>query len=236
MKPLLIFDLDGTLADTSHDLITALNKVLVANLKPTVEAVAVQHLISKGVDGLLRGGFGSAYIEISDKKKQELSKEFVTYYEHGVLNEVVLYPNVKEVLNTLSRQGFKMAICSNKNTNLVEYILDHLQIRQHFLAVCGGDFFVGIKKPDHRHVEGTMREAGFDATLRNAIFIGDAMSDMTAAKNTGIPSVFVTYGYADVTSNNSGANAIVHQADKLPEAISYVVSYLSSNRLKHEQC
>jgi phosphoglycolate phosphatase len=234
MKPLLIFDLDGTLADTSHDLITALNKVLVDHLKPTVEAVAVQHLISKGVDGLLGAGFGSAYAEMSDKKKQTLFKSFVTYYEQVMLNEIVLYPDVKAVLNILSEQGFKMAICSNKNTELVEYILEHLQIRQHFLAVCGGDFFVGIKKPDHRHVEGTMRESGFDETLRNAIFIGDAMSDITAAKNTGIPSIFVTYGYADVTPSDSGANAIAHQADELPKAISSLVSYLMLERTSHD--
>ncbi|MBP9742043.1 MAG: HAD-IA family hydrolase [Burkholderiales bacterium] len=227
MKPLLVFDLDGTLADTSHDLITALNKVLVDNLNHPVEAVVVQPLISKGVDGMLGAGFGSAYAAMSDKKKQELVKAFVAYYEQEMLNKVVLYPGVKPVLDMLNEQGFKMAICSNKNTRLVECILEYLQIRPHFLAVCGGDFFVGIKKPDHRHVEGTMREAGFDATLRNAIFIGDAMSDMKAAKNTGIPSVFVTYGYADVTPSDSGANCIAHQADELPEAISSLVSYLA---------
>ncbi|MDA0910432.1 MAG: HAD-IIIA family hydrolase [Proteobacteria bacterium] len=226
MKPLLIFDLDGTLADTSHDLIAALNKVLIDHLETPVEASSVQHLISKGADGLLGAGFGSDYMAMSNQKKQELYNAFVAYYEQGMLNEVVLYPEVKSTLDMLAEQGFKMAICSNKNTGLVETILEHLQIKHHFLAVCGGDFLVGIKKPDYRHVLGTMKEAGFDVTSRNAIFIGDAMSDMNAAKNTGIPSVFVTYGYGDVTPGDSGADIIVHHAVELPAAILTLASRL----------
>lgn len=231
MKPLLIFDLDGTLADTSLDLIAALNAVLADFQETPVTVDAVQHLISQGAVGLLKAGFGPDYTLMSDEKKQTLFEAFVAYYEQGMLNKIALYPGVETMLNTLSVQGFKMAICSNKNTNLAERILEHLRIKHHFPVVCGGDFFRGIKKPDRRHVEGVMKLADFEPSKAHAIFIGDAMSDMNAAKNTGIPSVFVTYGYADMAPNESGANAIVHQANELPEAISSLASCLVSGRV-----
>ena len=230
MKPLLIFDLDGTLADTSPGLVAALNAVLADYNEAPVAPASVLHLISQGVVGLLGGGFGSAYATMPDEKKQALSQAFVAYYEQNMLNEIALYPGIETALNVLSAQGFKMAICSNKNTLLVAHILEHLHIRHHFLAVCGGDFFMGIKKPDRRHVEGTMREAGFDESTAHAIFIGDAMSDVNAAKNTGIPSVFLTYGYADVAPNASGADAVVHHANDLPAVILTLSSSLESEK------
>ena len=231
MKPLLIFDLDGTLADTSNDLIASLNAVLADHKEAPVAPDSVRHLISQGAVGLLSAGFGSNYIMMPDEKKQILFNSFVAYYEQRMLNEIVLYPGIEAALNALSAQGFKMAICSNKNTNLAEHILEYLNIKHHFLAVCGGDFFVGMKKPDRGHVEGTMRLAGFDAPLAQAIFIGDAMSDLNAAKNTGIPSVFVTYGYADVTPSDSGADAIVDHADELPLAISTLLLQMKSKEV-----
>jgi phosphoglycolate phosphatase len=230
MQPLLIFDLDGTLADTSLDLIAALNAVLTDYQEVPVAVDAVRHLISQGAVGLLKAGFGPDYEAMSDEKKKVLFEAFVTYYEQGMLNKVALYPGVETALNTLSAQGFKMVICSNKNTNLTESILKHLSIKHHFPVVCGGDFFSGIKKPDRRHVEGTMARAGFEPSKSHAIFIGDAMSDMKAAKNTGISSIFVTYGYADMAPNESGANAIVNQADELPAAILSVAKCLMSRR------
>lgn len=230
MKPLLIFDLDGTLADTSLDLIAALNAILADHQVTPVAVDAVQHLISQGAVGLLKAGLGADYDVMSDEKKQILFDAFVAYYEQGMLNKVALYPGVEAALNTLSGQGFKMAICSNKNTNLAECILEHLAIKHHFPVVCGGDFFRGIKKPDRRHVEGVMKLADFEPSKAHAIFIGDAMSDMKAAKNTGIPSVFVTYGYADMESSASGANAIINRADELPIAISNVANCLMPMR------
>lgn len=231
MKPLLIFDLDGTLADTSDDLITALNAVLADHQEAPVALTSVRHLISQGAVGLLGGGFGSSYAAMPDEKKQALFQAFVAYYEQGVLNEVALYPGIETALNMLSVQGFKMAICSNKPTHLVERILEHLNIKHHFPVVCGGDFFSGIKKPDRRHVEGTMVQAGFEVSAAHAIFIGDAMNDITAAKNTGIPSVFVTYGYADVAPNASGADATADHANDLPTVISTLASHLLSKKV-----
>lgn len=230
MKPLLIFDLDGTLADTSSDLIAALNAVLIDYKEAPVAPDSVRHLISQGATGLLAAGFGSQYGTFSDKKKDQLVQDFVAYYEQYMLNEIALYPGIEDALNTLNAQGFKMAICSNKLTNLVEQILEHLSIKHHFKAVCGGDFLNGIKKPDRRHVEATMTVAGFNSSTANAIFIGDAMNDIKAAKNTGIPSVFVTYGYADVTAEASGAHAIVHKASELSEIILTLEGVMVSER------
>jgi phosphoglycolate phosphatase len=231
MKPLLIFDLDGTLADTSHDLIAALNAVLADYKETPVPPASVQRFISQGAVGLLGAGFGSAYATMPDEKKQALFQSFVAYYERGMLNEIALYPSIEATLNILNAQGFKMAICSNKPTHLVERILEHLHIKHHFPVVCGGDFFSGIKKPDRRHVEGTMAQAGFEVSTAHAIFIGDAMNDIKAAKNTGIPCIFVTYGYRDVEPNASGANAIVHHANDLPAAILTLSSYLAAKKL-----
>ncbi len=145
MKPLLIFDLDGTLADTSHDLIAALNAVLVDHKEAPVAPDSVRHLISQGAVGLLGAGFGSQYAVMLEEKKQELVQVFVAYYEQRMLNEIALYPGIETALNVLSAEGFKMTICSNKNTDLAKRILEHLHIGHHFLAVCGGDSFVGIK-------------------------------------------------------------------------------------------
>lgn len=236
MKPLLIFDLDGTLADTSYDLSNALNRILIKNKISPVTHSSVKHLISQGAVGLLVGGFGSAFHAFPEERKHELIEEFVEAYEDLMLDEVKLYAGVKEALELLKNQGFQMAICSNKNTGLVENILDYLEIRHYFPAVCGGDKFVGIKKPHRGHVEGTILEAGFGISPAKAIFIGDAMTDVKAAKNTEIPCIFATYGYRDVEPENSGADEIVDQFSEVPPAILKLTRKLEMEIETHEKC
>jgi phosphoglycolate phosphatase len=223
MKPLLIFDLDGTLADTSADLVGTLNVVLARHGAAPVAPADVQHLIGRGAVQLLAHGFGDAYAGFSDSRKQELLREFVAYYEDHLLDGTRLYPGVAGALRSLHDRGFPMAVCTSKNTRAADTILNGLGIRHHFRSVCGGDFFPGAKKPERAHVVGTLLQAGH-ANEHDAIFIGDSMVDVMSARNAGLPIVFVTYGYNDVDPVAADVDAVVAHADALAQSLCDLVA------------
>ncbi|MBI5875642.1 MAG: HAD-IA family hydrolase, partial [Deltaproteobacteria bacterium] len=162
---LIIFDLDGTLIDSSEDIAWAVNKTLRQMGFEELSYQAIKERIGWGVKMLLQ--------KVLPEEKHNLLEEaraiFMGYYSNHLLVKTKLYPGAKDVLEHFN--GKKLAIATNKPLNLTEKILDELNISVCFQKVVGGDG-VQNKKPAPEAIEIILKE--LKALPGKAVFIGDS--------------------------------------------------------------
>jgi len=182
---LLIFDLDGTLADTRADLTAAVNSALERlELRPlSVEQVC--RFVGDGVQVLLGRALGPAHRELLDAGVQL----FREYYAEHLLDSTRLYPGVQDTLEHFRRK--RKAIITNKPLQFTERILRGLQIDRHFEVVLGGDSTVE-RKPHPEPAQKVLTITGIAA--RRGVVVGDSPADIEMARRAGLYSVAVTYG------------------------------------------
>src|SRR5215216_4789194 len=111
--PIAVFDLDGTLADTAHDLVATLNVILGQEGLPPLPIEQARDMISAGGRGLLERGFEAAKREPTPALIEELYRRFLAFYGENLCLETRLYPGVLGALDRLDRDGFRLAICTN---------------------------------------------------------------------------------------------------------------------------
>lgn len=111
--------------------------------------------------------------------------------------------------------GARLAVCTNKPTDLSIALLDALEIGALFEAVIGPDASPA-PKPDPRHLEAAVRAAG--GTLDRAIMVGDAATDAGAARAAGTPLVLVSFGYTETPAAELSPDILIHHFDELPAA------------------
>lgn len=216
MRNHIIFDLDGTLADTAPDLIATLNHVIVPKgLKPAAIEM-VGKVVGHGAKSMIALAYQLNGVALDDAMHDELFDQFLDHYKDNMANETRLFEHLTEAMDTLEKDGFDFSICTNKRIEMAIPLLDQLGVGNRFKAVTGGNSFA-FKKPDGRHLQETVRQAG--KALRDAIMIGDSSADINAAKDAGIPSVAVTFGYSDKPVSELGANEIIDSFEMLPAAI-----------------
>ncbi|MFM0643894.1 HAD hydrolase-like protein [Paraburkholderia bryophila] len=220
-----MFDLDGTLVDTAQDLVGTLNALLGEHDLPPVDLRDAQNLIGRGATSLIERGFGEHLQRYSTEQRHALLQRFVAYYEAHLLDNTVPYAGVATILEKLRELGYEMAVCTSKGTGPAKAIMEGLGIAHFFSAVCGGDYFPGVKKPDKAHVFGTVEAAGRNLEQR-AIFIGDSGVDVKAAKNAGIPLIYATYGYNDVAAESIDADGVIAAFGELPDAIATLEAHI----------
>jgi phosphoglycolate phosphatase len=188
----VVFDLDGTLADTSADLIAAANACFNAlgsgmPLDPVADALTAFH----GGRAMLRLGFSRLG---RDWDEGDVDREYpvlLTHYARDIDRFTRLYPGVEAALDRLEARGAKLGICTNKPVDLAEDLLQRLGIRDRFLAMLGSGS-LAVRKPDPLHVTETLARMG--GRRDSAVLIGDTITDRKAAEAAGIPCVLVTFG------------------------------------------
>ena len=190
---LLIFDLDGSLIDSKLDLAHAVNATRSHMGLPPLDHERVYSYVGNGAPVLIRRAIGA---QASEPEVQEALEFFLEYYRDHFLDYTVLYPGVRESLDRLRDAGKKMAVLTNKPVRISRAILDGLGVGGHFFQVYGGNSF-DLKKPDPVGVHALMREAG--VPLERTLMIGDSSVDILTARNAGIASCGVTYGFAPET-------------------------------------
>lgn len=214
----VIFDLDGTLADTSGDLIAAANHCfdglgLSARLDPQRDAgVALRGGRAMLTLGLERE-FGHAEDAILDSQYQVL----LDAYESAIDVHTKLYPGVMEAVDQLRRDGFAVGICTNKPEFLAEQLMSKLGVRDAFASLIGADT-LPVRKPDPKPFFEAVTRAGGD-TARSCL-VGDTLTDHSTARAAGVPSILVTFGpgaangQADVRA--LAPDALLDHFDDLP--------------------
>lgn len=218
-RPLVVFDLDGTLADTAGDLIAILNRLLERDGLAPMPVSDAGSLIGAGARALISRGYAHAGRELAPARLDALFEEFLERYAEDVCTHTTLYPGVLAAMDRLAAQGWFFAVCTNKPERHSLLLLEKLDVLHRFEAVAGRDTFP-VFKPDPRHLTLTIERAG--GTVSRAVMIGDSITDIATAKAAGVPVIAVPFGYTDVPVHDLGPDLVIDHFDALPEAVARV--------------
>ena len=181
MKPvdLMMFDFDGTLADTGEDIAASVNHALTALGMASKPVHVILGFVGDGLRILMERALGA-----DDREKlEEAMKFFLCHYEKHLLDHTRLYPEAEETLNYFHCK--KKVILTNKRYYLTMAIAKGLKIDRHFLEIVGSDS-TPFQKPDGRVVAYLLEKYG--VAPERAVLIGDSANDVAAAKNAGVLS------------------------------------------------
>ena len=185
---LIIFDLDGTLIDSSDDIAWAANMTLVYMGYNEMDLDAIKEGIGWGVKTLLQKLMPQEGTERID----EARVKFLEYYWDHLTVNTILYPGVRETIDYFKDHDKKMAIVTNKPIKFTEKILNELALKDFFLMVLGGDSLMN-RKPDPEPVEKVISTLG--VTKGKTVFVGDSKIDGETGKRAGIFTIGVEYGF-----------------------------------------
>jgi phosphoglycolate phosphatase len=215
-KPIVVFDLDGTLAETAGDLVATLNVVMASEGLPQIPFEKARDLIGAGAKALIRRGFAVAGRELPEQKLEELFTLFLAHYSDNILVHTHLFDGVTDALDALAAEGFLLAVCTNKMEDHAVKLLGLLGIAGRFAFISGKDTFP-VSKPDPLHLTETVRLAGGDPA--QAVMVGDSRTDIDTAKAAGIPVVAVPFGYTDKPVEELGPDVVISRFSELPVAV-----------------
>lgn len=186
MFDLMIFDLDGTLVDSSTDLIAAVNFTRHALDLPIMDDKEIIGLVGDGTDRLVERFIGSEHQHLY----AEALAIFIAYYEAHLLDNAALYPGVTDVLDFFSHK--KKVIITNKRENFTRKITDGFSLTARFDDIIGMGS-TPFRKPDVRILLPVLSRFRIDPC--QAIIFGDGIADLKLAKNAGIKSCGMLNGF-----------------------------------------
>lgn len=210
---LVIFDLDGTLIDSSRDLANSVNATRASLDLPPLEDATVYSYVGNGAPVLIRKALGPEY---SDDEVQSALLYFLGYYREHMLDNTVLYPGVRAVLDRLRDAGITMAVLTNKPVRFSQAIIDGLDLTSHFLRVYGGNSFEQ-KKPHPVGIETLLGECG--AAREKTIMVGDSSVDVQTARNARVTACGVTWGFQPETFAGYPPDFLIHDPEELTARI-----------------
>jgi N-acetyl-D-muramate 6-phosphate phosphatase len=185
----VLFDLDGTLADTAPDLAWALNQMRAARGLPPLQTSATRPVTSLGARGLLNVGFdvGPGHPEYS-----AMRAEFLRLYERNICRESQLFPGMAELLGALDARGLRWGVVTNKAEHLARLLLDALGLSSRSACIVGGDTTAHLK-PHPDPLLAACRIIQVDAGA--CIYAGDDQRDIEAGRAAGMKVAAVRWGY-----------------------------------------
>lgn len=215
----VIFDLDGTLADTSGDLLAAANSCfrslgLSDLLGPEDAGTAVRGGRAMLRLGLSRVGRGDDEAEI-DRQYPLLLEA----YAQDISSRTVLFPGAMDAVETLKQAGYAVAICTNKPERLAVRLLEDLAVLSAFDALIGADT-LSVRKPDPEPLWEAARRAGADPA--RCCLVGDSDTDRNTARAAGVPSILVEFGPAPDQAEQMAAlqpEALIRGFEELPDVV-----------------
>lgn len=211
--PLFIFDLDGTLIDSSRDLAISTNAMLRHMNRPEIDEQTVNSYVGDGAAKLVRRALGDS---TTDEEFEAAYKFFIRYYRNHSLENTRLYDGMEDVLRTLWQRGSTLAILTNKPVKISRDILQGLQVAGYFVQVYGGDSFP-TKKPDPIGIETIMKETSFEPA--STTMIGDTSVDTKTARAAGVRACGVAWGFKPATLNDPPVDILARDVRHLPELL-----------------
>jgi phosphoglycolate phosphatase len=206
----VVFDLDGTLADTLPDIAAALNHALDALGRPRLAPDSVRPLIGGGAKALLRRALGD-----SDERAVERAYPiYLDYYAAHICVGTRPYPRVEAALDALAAQGAQLAICTNKADRLTRLLVEALGWTGRFAAIVGAGV-LPARKPDPLPLTEAIARAGGG----RAVLVGDSIVDAETARAARLPFVAVSFGFSDRPIEALGADAVIEDYARLIPAL-----------------
>ncbi|MCH7719548.1 MAG: HAD family hydrolase [Planctomycetes bacterium] len=188
--PGVIFDLDGTLADTLLDLTSSVNHALASLGFAAVEPVGVRRMVGDGLPMLIERAAGTR----DPRAVSEMVTRFTDHHGEHYLDHTALYPGTAELLAELVGRGCPMAVLSNKPHHFTIRVHDALLTDWPFVAVEGASDRTP-RKPDPHGALGIV--ARMDRSPQNTFMVGDTIADIETARRVGMKSIAVTWGFRD---------------------------------------
>ncbi|ODS64894.1 MAG: phosphoglycolate phosphatase [Arenimonas sp. SCN 70-307] len=186
----VLFDLDGTLVDSAPDLARAANRVLADHGRPPVDYARLRAVVSKGGRAMLAVSFP----DFDEAAREALLPVFLRYYGEGLADESVIFDGVDSLLAALDARGVRWGIVTNKPEGLARGVVEGFGWRTRCAVLVGGDT-LATRKPD----PGTLLHACAQLGIApgDALYVGDDLRDIEAARAAGMPSVAALWGYRE---------------------------------------
>ncbi len=190
-RPVLIFDLDGTLVDSAADIAEAVNGALAEQGRRPITAAEARLMIGDGAGMLMQRALAATGPGPADEARA--LRGFLDRYLNAVDRYTRPYPGVPETLAALAGRGHPMAVCTNKPIGPTLRLLDALGLAPLFGAVVGGDS-LPVRKPDPAPTLLALEQLG--ARPEEGTMIGDSAVDVETARAAGLAMVLVSWGYS----------------------------------------
>jgi len=214
ISPALIFDLDGTLADTAPDLLGATNAVLAARGLARTDLDHLRHMVGFGAKALISQAMEAAGQPVTDPEIPPLIEIFLAHYREHIAEGTRLFAGVGETLDSLKRRGARLGVLTNKPQELTDLLLPRLGIADMFEEVYGA----GRKpytKPDPRIFHDVVGDMGGGP----AAMIGDSVTDLNTARAAQVRCILFSHGYTPVPAASLGADLVLDDFASLPGAL-----------------
>jgi len=222
--PLLVLDLDGTIAETAGDLIGTLNMILAEEGLAPVTLESGRAMVGAGARALIERGFEASGAPLDADKLEALFHKFLAIYEDRIAQESHLYDGLQTALERFQSAGWRLAVCTNKIESASVKLLEALGVVHMFAAICGQDTHrhdgKPVSKPDARALLMTIAVAGGDP--ETSVMVGDSKTDILTAQNASIPVVAVDFGYTDLHVSAFGPDVVISHFDELWNAVAKI--------------
>jgi phosphoglycolate phosphatase len=212
----VIFDLDGTLADTAPDLLAALNHTLEDLTDDFLTLDHARAMVGQGALALIKDGMAHLGLTERDADVGALLDKFLVYYYDNVANTSKLFPGIEALLPRYLEAGVRLGVCTNKLEKPSRKLLRELGVHDHFHTIVGRDT-LSTSKPDPKTLIQTVERVG--GSLKRTVFLGDSITDVNTAKAAGVPCILVSFGYTLTPVQELGGDVIIDHFDELDEAI-----------------
>ncbi|UWQ90002.1 HAD-IA family hydrolase [Rhodobacteraceae bacterium M382] len=212
----VIFDLDGTLADTSGDLLAAANACF--------RQMGLGDVLTHGPDSWIALRGGRMMLTEGLKRVGQYDAATIDAYYPVLLEayggaidlHTFMYPGAMDTVEALKSRGYGVGICTNKPEALAEQLLQSLGVRDAFASMIGADT-LPVRKPNPEPLFEAARRAGGHPD--KCVLIGDSDTDRNTARAAGVPSVLVTFGPSGDDMAALEPEALLHQFEDLPDIV-----------------
>jgi len=191
MASTVLFDFDGTLADTAADLSRALNRVRAERGLDEVPLEQLRGHASSGARGLLQAGMG---VLPEHDQYAPLREAFLKHYAENICIDTRLFPGVEALLSEIEWRGLRWGIVTNKSTSLTRNVVKRLGLAERAACVVCGDTTPHLKP----HPAPLLHAAGeLQVATSDCVYLGDDLRDIQAARAAGMRPVAVAWGYGE---------------------------------------
>jgi phosphoglycolate phosphatase len=207
----VLFDLDGTLADTAPDLADCLNQMRGEQGQAPLPYALIRPEASHGSRALLRLGFG---VTPDDAEFTPLQQRFLEIYQHRLCDKTRLFPGMRRTLERLRERGLNWGIVTNKPAWLTEPLVERLGIRREAVCVISGDTTANSKP----HPEPMLHACQLAGSPPEAtVYVGDAERDIQAGRQAGTHTLVALFGYIGHNEHprDWGADGAIEQPEDL---------------------
>ena len=207
----VLFDLDGTLADTSPDMCASLNRVLVSHKLKTVDCINLKKHISRGALGVIEY---ASQVNGRDIDSSLLRSEFLDDYKHNPFVKTELNKDMDELLNYLIKKNITIGIVTNKHSRYVKKIIEGLGLTKKLSCVITGDMVLNAKPA----IDGLIKAAEkIECNVNEIIYVGDDERDIIAGRDAGMHTIAADFGFIsdDINIRSWNADLIIHNALEL---------------------